>query len=296
MPDSTVKPPDAGRRGLWSRIAITASCLALAALSREYLAPQLLRIAADQRLVSLAQVDSRLAQMPGAPLVDQRLSLRRSDQVLVASGDAAVIQSTLTWALPGGASPPLAQTTALYGVGRDDRRLLAGYGDADRVGSYGFPPGAERGVITVWDPYHPGPMTARFEQVEKVAGLEVYRYALEGAEADGSLAYQQLPLVPERYKVRITSNGTAWVEPRTGLVVDREQRGEARFVLAGDGTILGQAHSWRWRFTPVERNAAADAARTLQRELLVLGVVLPLLLAAVAGGALLLGRGAWGAR
>lgn len=287
MPDR-VAPSLFRRRGLSLPLAMVAACVAMFALVETVLAPRAVALGSAHRAVVNATVQSELRELPGAEPRRERMIARRSERVVVADADSAVVQTSLDWILAGADAAPLAQTVALFGVDRQTRAILPGYGDRERIGSFGFPPGAPRANLRIWDAFHPGPVEARFELVTKQGGLVLHRYSLVAEEADASAIYAPLQLVPERYRVMIGGRGWALVEPRSGLVVDRAMRLEARFILASDRSELGPAQTLEWRYAEADRVALLEQARDRSRWLDLLQVWLPrLLLVGAALGAVL---------
>jgi hypothetical protein len=290
--------PDGGTRrrsgaGPWVALALT--CVGLALLVRTVVRDEVLTLDADHREVVEADVVSNLREIPGAEERVQRLRLRRTDEVLVTSGAVAVVQSTLAWIEAAGAAP-LTQTTGLYGVDRRGRANVAGFGDQERDGAFSAPPDPPRDRLVLWDSLHPGPLTFSFEAAEQREGLALLRYRLAplGNEAvDASATYDRLPLVPERYRVRTrVEAATLLVEPRTGRIVDREQRAVAWYVTADDPAPLGDAHRWSWRYSLEDRDRLLTEAHAQVRRLLLVERVLPgaLLLLALAAAAIALRR------
>jgi len=277
----------------WAALALT--CIGLAAVGRAVVGDAVLTLGAAHREVVEADVASSLREIPGAEPRAQRLRLRRTDEVLVANDEVAMVQSTLSWAEAGGAVP-MAQTTGLYGVHRRDRANVAGYGDQERQGAFAPPPDPPRERLVLWDSFHPGPIVLTFEAAEAREGVDLLRYRLapQGADpVDASALYDRLPLVPERYRVMArVLDATMLVEPRTGRVVDREQRVEAWYVTAGDPTPLGDAHRWSWRFSLEDRARTLAEARAELRRLAWVERLLPgaLLVVSLAAGIVALRR------
>lgn len=251
-PDRTARR----RSGAGPWIALALTCVGLAVVDRTLVRDAMLTLGGMHREVVEAEVASNLREIPGAEPRQQRLRLKRTDEVLVTSGEIAVVQSTLAWAEASGAVP-LTQTTGLYGVHRGDLANVAGYGDQERVGSFRPRPDPPRDRLVLWDSFHPGPLVFSFEAFEQREGIPLLRYRLEpGAidDVDASATYDSLPLVPERYRVRAqVEQASLLVEPRTGRVVDREQRTRAWYALATDPTPLGDAHRWSWRYSVEDR-------------------------------------------
>lgn len=278
MPDRDAASPNR-RRGLSVPLAVGVTCAVLCFAVVFELAPRAAALGAGHRSVVNAVVDSELHELPGAEPRRERWSLRRKERAVVTSAEVAVVQTSLDWILPGAEQPPLAQTVELFGVDPRTREILPGYGDRERSGSFGFPPGVRLGTLRIWDEFHPGPVAARYDREVRQGGLVLLRYTLEAEEADASASYARLQLVPERYRVLVAGNGWALVEPRSGLVVDRAMELEARFVLASDRSLLGPAHHLSWRYSEEDRFALLAQARERSRWLELLQSWLPRLLA-----------------
>ncbi len=278
MPDRDAAPSNR-RRGLSVPLAIGITCAVLCAAVVFELAPRAAALAAGHRSVVNAIVESELHELPGAEPRRERWSLRRTERAVVAGADVAVVQTSLDWILPGAEQPPLAQTVELFGVDPRSREILPGYGDRERSGSFGFPPGTPRSSLRIWDAYHPGPVLARFDREVRQGGVALLRFTLGAEEADASASYARLQLVPERYRVLVSGSGWALVEPRSGLVVDRAMALEARFVLASDGSMLGPAQRLDWRYSEADRFALLASARERGRWYELLRTWLPRLLA-----------------
>ncbi len=286
-------PSTIRRRGLSIPLGFAISCAVLSATFTLLLAPRSVALSSSHRAVVNATADSALHDLPGADPRRERLILRRTERAVVADAGFAVVQTSLVWIPPGAEAAPLAQTVELFGVDRQTRAILPGYGDRERSGSFGFPPDSPRASLRIWDAFHPGPVNARFEVATTQGGIEFYRYSLEAEEADASPTYTPLQLVPERYRVVISGRGWALVEPRSGVVVDRAMRLEARFVLASDHSVLGPAQALEWRYAEADRVALLEQVRNRLRWLDLLQIWLPRLLAvgAVLGFALAALRG-----
>ena len=278
MPDRAAPSPTRRRRPSVPLAFAIACAIAFAAVTF-VLAPRLVALGGSHRSVVNAIADSELYHLPGAEPQRARLTLRRSERAVVTDASVAVVQTSLVWILPGADQPPLNQTGALFGVDRVSRAILPGYGDRERSGSFGFPPGAPRATLRIWDAFHPGPVTARFERALKLSGVELYRYTLDAEEVDASAGYARLQLVPERYRVLVGGHGWTLVEPRTGLAVDRGMELAARFVLASDRSVLGPAHALSWRYAETDRVALLEQVRQRLRLLDLVQVWLPRLLA-----------------
>ena len=129
------------------------------------------------------------------------------------------------------------ETTNLYGVDRRTRMNLAGYGDIARSGQYIFPTHVEQTEYQIWDPMFIGLRQATFERVERMNGLQVYVFSFSASGMDESAGYTYLPEVPELYLAHTDGQGTIWVEPLSGTVVDYMDSGVSYFVDPATGTV-----------------------------------------------------------
>lgn len=253
--------------GPWVALALT--CAALVAVDITLFREALLTLGQSHRASVEADATSTLYEMPGALPKAQRARVRRTDEVLVTGSEAAVIQSTVVW-LGSGGGEVLARGSGLYGVDRATRANIAGYGDEARGGAFAPPPGAPRGRLVLWDSFHPGPLVFEDEALEVVEGIALRRYRLASdgsAPVDATVQFAASPLVPERYRVRARVEAASLlVEPLTGTIVDREQRGVAWFVAADDPTPLGEVQRWSWRYSADDRaRLIAEARGALRR-------------------------------
>lgn len=111
--------------------------------------------------------------------------VRRPDQTLIGRDGHSIIQGDAHWLTLGGVV--IFERLNLYGVDRDNRQNLAGYGNEDRSGQYLFPPHLEKKPYLLWDPDYVGPRLVRFDHLERFPGINVYVFNsfLRRPRADG---------------------------------------------------------------------------------------------------------------
>jgi len=240
----------------------------LAAVTRFWIAPQWERLPADYAEETSYQAQSRARETPTGKWEDTPLIARRVDQTLVASGDTAIVQGDVHWSTQAG--QVLFETAGIYGVDRRNLRNLSGYGNVDRSGQFLFPTHLQRAVYRYWDPLYVGPRTATFERSDAVAGLAVYVFHFTARDLDETAGFSHLPDVPERYQAHTDADGTLWIEPNSGIVVDYQERGVSYFFEAATRRRVADLFVWSDHFTPQTRAAQlklATAARLRSKAL-----------------------------
>jgi hypothetical protein len=162
------------------------------------------------------------------------------------------------------------ETTGLYGVSRFTRQNVLGYGDVERTGQFLFPPNVQPTTYTYWDPMFIGPCVATFDHAETQDGLPVYVFRFSATGLDETAGYSYLPDVPERYAAHTDGQGTLWIEPVSGVVVDYAEQGMSYFADPTTGERIADFHSWSNRFTPETRAAQVQLAQDTRRRILIL--------------------------
>jgi len=251
-----------------------------AVLLRFWIAPFSERLPADYANETQYSAESRFRDSPDGEWQTINLIARRVDQTLAGAGGVAVIQGDLHWTSAAG--EVIFETSALYGVDRRSRQNLAGYGDVERTGQFLFPLHLERATYAYWDPNYIGPRTATFDHAENLAGLEVYVFHFTGTGMNETAGYSALPDVPERYDAHTDGQGTLWIEPVSGVVVDYEEQGISYFVDRATGARLADLYKWSDQYTPETQTAQTRLARASRLRILALETWLP-------GGLLLVG-------
>lgn len=254
--------------------------LLAAVVSRFWLAPLQTRLPADYTNEVLLSEENQFRDSPTGTWLASTLNVRRVDQTITNSGQTSFIEGALHIYLVSGEVN--FETTGLYGVDRRTRLNLAGYGNVTRTGQYFFPPHVQRIEYPIWDPMFIGPRIADFERIEQMDGLQVYVFSFNASGMDESAGYSYLPDVPEHYQAHTDGQGTIWVEPLSGLVVDYMDSGVSYFVNSSTGTRLADFNQWEERYTPETRTAQLAFARAARLRILALEIWLP-------GGLVLMG-------
>lgn len=238
------------RRRFFLRYLLTVLGLAaLAGLLRFWIAPEMGQLPADYASETHYLAEDRFRDSPTGDWQTSTLTFRRVDKTIVNAGDRmAIVAGNLHVYTESGAV--IFDSPGLYGVDRRTRGNVAGYGNTDRTGQFLFPSHVERKTYTIWDPMFIGSRLATFDHAEVVNGLPVYVFHFIGAGMDETAGYSFLPDVPERYQARTDGQGTLWVEPTSGLVVDYEEQGVSYFADPATGRRLADFHQWSDRYTP----------------------------------------------
>jgi hypothetical protein len=247
--------------------------LALAALLRFWVAPLFEVLPADYTNETILSEANQFRDSPTAEWQASTLNVRRVDQTITNSGQASIIEGALH--IYHATGEVNFETTNLYGVDRRTRLNMASYGDANRTGQYLFPPHVRQIEYPIWDPMFIGLRRATFERIEQMDGLQVYVFSFSATGMDESAGYSYLSDVPERYLAHTDGQGTIWVEPLSGSVVDYTDSGVSYFVNATMGTRLADFNKWEERYTPETRTTQMKLARAARLHILLLENLLP---------------------
>lgn len=259
--------------------------LVLAGLVRFWISPRVEWLPADYSYETRYSAQVRFRETPDGEWDEFPLLARRVDQVLIVSGEVAIIQGESHWTTEDGT--PTYEPIGLYGVNRLTRLNVPGYGDHERAGQYLFPNHMEKKTYSFWDPYYVGPRTATFDRVDRVEGLPVYVFNYTAVDLDDTAGYIFLPDVPERYRTLSNGKGRLWIEPTSGTVVDFEDSGVTAFVDNQSGEHVADFYHWTARYTEETRIEQLKKSRGARLRILLLEVWLPsglLLLAAALFG------------
>jgi hypothetical protein len=266
------------RVGIYSRrMFLGLVLLTSAAVLRFVLAPQLLDLRASYARKTFYNAESRFRNSPAGDWQNVKLIARRVDQAQVIAEQVAVIQGDMHWFSDSG--QPIFENTGLYGVDRRTRLNVPGYGDIPRNGFFLFPPHLGRVDFIYWDPMFIGSRYATYERTESQAGLTIFVFRFLGIGMDETAGYSYLPDVPALYRTLTDGQGTLWIEPLSGTLVDYEEEGISYFVDGQTGVRLSNFYEWSDRYTLETKAAQLSLAQASRLRILALETWLPLLLA-----------------
>jgi hypothetical protein len=258
---------------MFKRILISLGFLALAGLFRYWIAPSTESLPSKySNLTSLTEQD-RFRDSPTGEWQTNTLNTQRADQTITISGETAIIEGSLHVYFASGEVN--FETTGLYGVNRQTRQNMAGYGDVARSGQYFFPPHVQPVGYSVWDPFFIGLRQATFDHIENVNGMAVYVFTFSATGMNETSGYSYLADVPEHYLAHTDGQGTIWVEPLSGIVVDYMDSGISYFVDPSTHARVADFNQWDERYIPETRTAQINLARTARLRILVLEDWLP---------------------
>jgi hypothetical protein len=260
-------------KSMSKHIFIALAFLLLGALLRYWIAPVLELLPADYANEAILIEEDKFRDSPTGEWLASTLNTQRVDQIITNSGQTAIIEGALhVYYVSGEVN---FEVTSLYGIDRRTRLNLAGYGNVNRTGQYLFPPHVQPIEYPIWDPMFVGLRQATFERTEKIEGVEVYVFSFSASGMDESTGYSYLPDVPEHYLVHTDGQGTIWVEPLSGFVVDYMDSGVSYFVDPSTGTRLADFNQWKERYIPETRTTQIKLARASRLRILALEVWLP---------------------
>jgi hypothetical protein len=201
------------------------------------------------------------------------LNVVRLDQVITNSGQTSIIEGGLHVYHTSGAVN--FESIGLYGVDRRTRLNVPGYGDVNRSGQYLFPAHVQRIGYSIWDPMFIGLRQAQYLRTDTLDSLQIYVFAFSASGMDESAGYSYLPSVPESYLAHTDGQGTIWVEPLSGIVVDYEDSGVSYFVNPQTEARVGDFNQWQESYIPETRHAQLKLAHSTRLRILLLEIWLP---------------------
>lgn len=245
--------------------------VALGLLLRFYAYPQLAKIPLDQKSTSVAEGDGITAlvveTVDGAPSPEIRENLSLTSTTFVSGdlsapeverdGDVAVFVEAIRTVDDASGIVVNASVRSLcvdrftneavvpcegqYIEQEQGNRITADRNTLQQPGqSFKFPFGTEQRDYKYFDLTARQAIDARFEAVEEIQGLEVYKFVMEvpptkvaDREVPGSLVgVEDQPSVTAEmfYEVR----RTVWVEPETGIIIRGEQAGKQELLAPGE--------------------------------------------------------------
>ena len=254
-------------------ILFSLALIAAALLLRFLAAPLLERLPLDYSSETIYSNDNQLRNTPDAEWKTAELTARRVDQAIAVNAGALMVQAGLHVYFEDGS--PSFETASLYAVDRQTRMNLTGLGEVSRTGQFLFPLHVQKTTYTYWDPIYIGPRTAVFDHEEKMDGLLVYVFQFTADNLDETAGYSYLPDIPERYLALTNGEGTLWIEPVSGIVVDYEDQGKSSFIDKSTMSPVAEFSRWDERYTPGTRLAQLELARSTRLGILVMEIWLP---------------------
>jgi hypothetical protein len=252
---------------------ISLAFLVLAALVHFWISPLAELLPANYaNQVDLSEVN-KFRDSPTGEWLASDLNTRRVDQTITNSSQTAIIEGALhVYYVSGEVNFEISN---LYGVDRRTRLNLASYGDDNRTGQYLFPPHVQQSEYLIWDPMFVGLRQASFERIEQIEGLKVYVFSFSATGMDETAGYSYLPEVPEHYLAYTDGEGTIWVEPISGIVVDYWDNGVSYFVDPENGVRIANFNEWTENYTLETKTVQINLARLARLRILALEIWLP---------------------
>ncbi len=144
------------------------------------------------------------------------------------SGNISTLQTRfVVESLLGGTLFELNQT---YAVNRQTRHDLPGGNDINGIASILFPPGTNQKSINFWSIEMGSPTPLKLVDSKIIQQLNTLHYHVENYVINDSLGYDFLPLVPEKYKVLSNVSVDIYIEPVTGIIIDRQDSGTSYYA------------------------------------------------------------------
>jgi hypothetical protein len=264
-------------RSFFSLYFLPAFVLVLAAaLVRFWAAPELERLPLDYLNTTHYLEQSSFRNSPNGVWVKSDLTSTRIDSAITQNGDAVIIQSALQIYMAAGGLN--FENSALYGVDRRTRLNVSGLGDISRAGQFYPAPHLGQQPFTLWDAMFIGPREAVFDHAETLDGMTVSVFNYKATRLDETAGYSYLALVPETYLVHTDGQGTLWIEPLSGVVVDYQDEGVSYFVDPQTGKRVADFNKWSEHYSPETKTSQIQLALMERQRIQALEVWLPVVL------------------
>jgi hypothetical protein len=254
-------------------IFIALAFVTLAAALRFWIGPGSKNLPVDYANETDYEQENQFRDSPDADWQTSQLNVWRVDHALTASNNAIIIQGDLHIYSENGEVN--FETNGLYGVDRKTRENLPEYGSEQRSGQYFLPAPVMKTAYTLWDPFYIGPQALTFDHADMLEGLPVYVFTFLVVELNETAGYSYLSIVPEHYLAHSTAQGTLWVEPLSGIVVNYQDQGVSSFVDPSSGEPVADFNRWTNIYTSETRTAQLEMARVARLRILALEVWLP---------------------
>lgn len=262
-------------------VSLTAAALLIgcAALLRCWIAPALQMLPDRFEVETIYRATLQSHQRPDSEAEVTHSTVKRVEQALAAQDGHVIVQGDMHWLTDSGSV--IFETFGRYGIDRRSKRNVRGIGDQDRNGQYWFPTHVEKKQYDLWDPVYAGPADVSFDHAVNFRGLEIYVFTYRVKGLDETSGYASLPDVPERYNAITYGEGSLWIEPLSGIVLDHEDSGISYFVDPKSGQNIGKpVNQWIARYTPETVDAQVLRAVAARHWILALELWLPLVLSA----------------
>jgi hypothetical protein len=262
--------------------------LALAAVFlRFWAAPEQEKLPTDHANTTQYLEVSSFRDSPDGEWATSDLIATRIDSAITQNGDAVILQAALQiYSVDGELN---FENSALYGVDRTSRVNVSGLGNTARAGQFYPAPHLKPQPFTLWDAMFIGPREVIYDHAETINGLQVYVFNFKAAGLDESNGYSYLPLVPEVYQAQTDGQGTLWIEPVSGVVVDYQDEGVSYFVDPQTGKRVADFNKWSEYYSPETKASQFQIALMERQRILALEFWLPAVLLVIGSAWFLIG-------
>jgi hypothetical protein len=237
-----------------------------------FLADNLLRLSADYTYHSDHEGVTTFYDPVTGSFSDLNETIKRDDVVTEDHGDIVVIRSIFRGISPDG--DILFEASSRYGVDALSKSNVAGYGDQDRVGQFGFPLYTKPQEYLFHSPeVLEKPSSMLFNGMEEIEGLNVYRFAYFIDNLDKTQYFPDFLSAGET--IIGNHQGTIWVEPTSGYIVDWEHSGENWVINPNTGVKTQDFQKWFNEFSDETMQFHLNEAKSAKWSVLLHKEILP---------------------
>jgi len=215
----------------------------------------------------------------GEPLPKHLVSSTRKDEVIEAEGNFLIIDTLLDIHELDGSL--IFENRGKYRVDRETKQNSGEIDGVTRTGHFAFPLHVEKTTYEIWNPHYGDKGVATYKKEDTVRGLATYVFDFVASKINENEGYSFIEGVPEQYDALTDGRDTIWVEPVTGIVVKREEKGESD-LYSKDGEKISSFHDWELFFNDDTIANQVRIAQNEKQKIILYETIVPILLAVIA--------------
>lgn len=156
-----------------------------------------------------------------------------------------------------------------FHVDRKTRHNLPGASDLKGTSHILFPPNMSKKDINFWPAELGAPTVITYVGNKSIKNLNTYHFKATNTIVDDSPGFENLSLVPEKYKALSRVNIDLYVEPVTGIIVDYQDSGIS-YYADKDNKPVWDMDDWSNKYndpTIIERIKEAKSKKVIYRSI-----------------------------
>ncbi|MDM8549801.1 porin PorA family protein [Desulfobacterales bacterium HSG2] len=236
------------KMSLMQRLILGATVLCLTAIPIWifFIVPDMSKMPGDYHLINLASVGrTRILDIQSNQWKERMEKSDLQIRMMNVEKDVLILE-VKNQAYDANTGKIIWEGSGKYGVNRKTRKNVAELGDRQRTDYFMFPQHVHKKDYRLWNYFvTEHAYTLKFEGVEKLYGLETYKFTYSGEPVDKT---EYFPWV-KGYHIRGDNKGTVWVEPTSGYLVKLQHGGINKLTDPFSHKIIKDFQVWNREFT-----------------------------------------------